>query len=58
MKAAGWQQRGRSSDFIEKNIQLKLKKINTLLFYICISELRIGGYFLKTCFLIMELKKS
>ena len=40
MKAAGWQQRGRSSDFI-----VKLKKRYTLLFYVWISELRIEGHF-------------
>ena len=47
MKTVEWHQRGRSSDFI-----VKLKKGYTFLFYVWISELRMGGYFLKTCLLV------
>ena len=54
MKTAEWHQRGRSGDFI-----VKLKKKYTFLpFYVWISEFRMGGYFLKTFFLNMQLKKS
>ena len=54
MKTAEWHQPGRSGDFI-----VKLKKEYTFLpFYVSISEFRIGGYFLKTCFLNRQLKNS
>ena len=54
MKTAEWHQQGRSGDFI-----VKLKKKYTFLpFYVWISEFRMGGYFLKTCFLNRQFKKS
>ena len=54
MNGATKQNRGRSGDFI-----VKLKKKYTFLpFYVWISEFRMGGYFLKTFFLNMQLKKS
>ena len=47
-------QRSRSGDFI-----VKLKKKYTFLpFYVWISEFRMGGYFLKTCFLNRQFKQS
>ena len=49
MNTAEWHQRGRSGDFI---VQLKKP------FYVWISKFRIGGYFLKTCFLNRQFKKS
>ena len=51
MKTAEWQQWSRSGDFI-----VKLKKI--YLFYVWISEFRMVVYFLKTCFLNRQFKKS
>ena len=54
MRREEWHQRGPSGDFI-----VKLKKKYTFLpFYICASEFRMGGYFLKTCFLNKQSKKS
>ena len=54
MKTAGWHRRGRSGDFI-----VKLKKKYTFLpFYVWISEFRMRGNFLKTCFLKTQFKKS
>ena len=54
MNGATKQNRGRSGDFI-----VKLKKKYTFLpFYVLISEFRMGGYFLKTCFLNRQIKKS
>ena len=53
MNGATKQNRGRSGDFI-----VKLKKKYTFLpFYVWISEFRMGGYFLKTCFLNRQFKK-
>ena len=54
MKTAEWHQRGCSGDFI---VKLK-KKYNFLPFHVCISKFRIGGYFLKTCCLNRQFKKS
>ena len=49
MKTAEWQQQGRTVEFF-----VKLKKTTPfLLFYFWISKYRMGGYFLKTCFLNM-----
>ena len=48
MKTAERQQQGSAGDFI-----VKLKKTPFLLFYFWISKYRMGGYFLKTCFLHM-----
>ena len=54
LKTTEWHQRGRSGDFI-----VKLKKKYTFLpFYVWISEFRMGGYFLKTCCLNRQFKKS
>ena len=53
MKTAEWYQRGRSGDFIVK----WKKKYTFLQFYVWISEFRMGGYFLKTCFLKRQFKK-
>ena len=54
MKTAEWHQRARSGDFI-----VKLKKENTFSpFYVWISEFQMRGYFLKTCFLNRQFKKS
>ena len=54
MKTAEWYQQGRFGDFI-----VKLKKEYTFLpFYVWISEFRMRGYFLKTCFLNRLFKKS
>ena len=45
---------GRSGDFI-----VKLKKKYTFLsFYVRINEFRMGGYFMKICFLNRQFKKS
>ena len=52
MKTAEWHQRVRSGDFI-----VKLKKKNTFLPF-WISEFWMEGYFLKTCFLNRQFKKS
>ena len=47
MKTVERHQQGRSGDFI-----VKLKKQYTFLpFYVWLSEFRMGGNFLKTCFL-------
>ena len=47
-------QRGRSGDIV-----VKLKKKYTFLpFYVWISECRMGGYSLKTCFLNRQFKES
>ena len=54
MKTAEWDLRGRSDDFI---VILK-KKYTFLPFYLWINEFRMGGYFLKTCFLNRQFKKS
>ena len=54
MKTAEWDQRGRSGDFI---VILK-KKYTFLPFYLWINEFRMEGYFLKTCFLNRQFKKS
>ena len=54
MKTAEWHERGRSGDFI---VKLK-KKYTFLLFDVWISEFRMGCYFLKTCFLNRQFKKS
>ena len=54
VKTAGWHRRSRSGDFI-----VKLRKKYTFLpFYIWISEFCMGDYFLKTCFLNRQFKKS
>ena len=55
MKTAEWHQRDRSGDFI-----VKLNKKYTFLpfYHVWISEFRMGGYFLKTCFLNRQFKKS
>ena len=52
MKTAEWHQPGRSGDFIVKS----KKEYTFLPFYVRISEFRMGGYFLKTCFLSRQLK--
>ena len=54
MKTAEWHQPGRSGDFIVKS----KKEYTFLPFYVRISEFRMGGYFLKTCFLSRQLKNS
>ena len=54
MNGATKQNRGRSGDFI---VKLK-KKYIFLPFYVWISEIRMGGYFLKACFLNRQFKKS
>ena len=54
MRTTEWHQRGRSGDFI-----VKLKKNKPfLLFYVSISKYRMGCYFLKSCFLNRQFKKS
>ena len=54
MKTAEWHKQGRSGDFI-----VKLKKKYTFLpFYVWISQFRMRSYFLKTCFLNRQFKKS
>ena len=53
MKTAEWYHQGRCGDF---NFNLK-KKYIFLPFYVCISEFRMRGYFLKTCFLNRQFKK-
>ena len=54
MKTAEWHQQGRSGDFI-----VRLKKEYTFLpFYVWIREFRMGGYFLKSCFINTQFKKS
>ena len=54
MMTAEWHQRGPCIDFI-----IKLKKKYTFLpFFVWISEILMGGYFLKTCFLNRQFKKS
>ena len=54
MKTAESHQGGLPGDFI-----VKLKKEYTFLpFYVWISEFRMEGYFLKTCFLNRQFKKS
>ena len=54
MKTAERHQQGHSGDFI-----VKLKKEYTFLpFYVWISGFRMGDYFLETCFLNRQFKKS
>ena len=54
MKTAKWHQQVRSGDF---NVKLK-KKYTFLPFYVWISKFRMGDYFLKTCFVNRQFKKS
>ena len=53
MKTAERQQQGRAGDCI-----VKLKKNTIFTIYFWISKYRMGVYFLKTCFLNMQFKKS
>ena len=53
MKTAEGHQRACSGNFI---VKLK-KKYKFLALYVWISEFRMGGYFLKTCFLNRQFKK-
>ena len=46
-----WKQQNGTSKVILVTLLLDLKKYTFLLFYVWISEFRMGGYFLKTGFL-------
>ena len=54
-----WGQHDGTNKVVLVTLLFKLKKEYTFLpFYVCISELRMGGYLLKTYFLNMQFKKS
>ena len=54
MRTVEWHQRGCSGDFIVK----MRKEYSFSPFYVWISEFRMAGYFLKTCFLNRQFGKS